>query len=95
MNRGLYAINDRVAQSLVGRAMYLVMAFRTDAEAARYFADGINDKSSMLHQHPADFELIYLGTISEGGEITPEPRRIIITGDALIATQQPALVKEA
>lgn len=95
MNKGIYAIRDRVAQDLVGMRMYLLMIFRTPQEAARYFADAINDTTSILNKHPGDYELVTLGTISEGGQITPEPTTIIITGDALVATQQPSLVKEA
>lgn len=95
MNKGLYAIYDRIANDLIGRAMYLLMVFKTDAEAARYFADAVNDETSILNKHPSDYALIHVGTISEGGEITAEPKRIIITGDALIATQTPSLVKEA
>lgn len=94
-NKSLYAIRDRVAGEIVGLRMYSVMTFRTDAEAARYFADAINDTTSILNKHPADYELIVCGTMSEGGEITGEPiPRLIITGDALLAVQQPALVKE-
>lgn len=95
MNKGIYAIRDRVAGELVGMRMYLLMIFRTPQEAARYFADAINDTSSILNKHPGDYELVTLGAISEGGEITPDAAKIVITGDALVATQEPALVKEA
>lgn len=95
MNQHLYAIRDRIAQELVGRMMYCVMSFNTPAQAARYFADAVNDESSVLNKHPGDYELIHLGTITHDGTITPDPISIIITGDALIATQQPTLVKEA
>lgn len=86
--KNLYAIRDRIAEELVGRAMYLLLCFRTDQEAARYFADAINDETSILHKHPSDYELLKLGTVNEHGYIKPhaEPS-IVITGDALVALQ--------
>ena len=50
----LYGIYDRVAAELIGRAMYILLTFRTDEEAARYFADAINDNTTILHKLPAD-----------------------------------------
>jgi hypothetical protein len=91
----LYCIHDRVAQEIVGMRMYAIMVFRTDKEAARYFADAINDETSVLHKHPGDYQLLHLGSVHEQtAEITPQPPTVIITGDALVATQQPTLVKE-
>lgn len=95
MNKGIYAIRDRLANDLVGMQMYLLMIFTNDQTAARYFADAINDNTSILNKHPGDYELISLGTVSQGGEITPEPIRHIITGDALLALQEVQLVKDA
>lgn len=83
----LYGVLDRVAQELTGRHMYLVMAFKTDPEAARYFSDAINDESSVLNKHPSDYALLYLGQILDTGEIRPETPSIVVTGDALIAAQ--------
>lgn len=94
----IYAIRDRLAQDLVGMQMYTLFVFRTDQQAVRYFADSILDDKSVLAKHPADYELVHLGTIAEDGTITSERPRIVITGDALIAattTHQPQLVQEA
>lgn len=94
----LFAIFDRIAQEIVGRQMYAVMTFRTNEEAARYFADAINDETSVLHQHPSDYSLIFIGEISPSGNITAKHNaEIVVTGDALIALQDkaPQLVKEA
>lgn len=96
----IYAIRDRVALDLVGMHMYLLMCFRTDQEAARYFADAINDTTSILNKHPGDYELIYLGNVDPEGNLDAltgarGSPQIIITGDALVGLQQPALVKEA
>ena len=87
----LYAIFDRIAAEIVSMRMYSLMAFRTDEEAARYFADAINEPTSMLHKHPGDYVLIHVGAVSDEGLITPiTPAQQIITGDALLAltTQQ-------
>lgn len=82
----LYAIFDRIAGECLAMQMYVVMAFRTDEQAARYFADAINDKTSILHKHPADYALIQVGHITDTGTLTPLPEpKHIITGDLLIA----------
>lgn len=96
--RHIYAINDRIANELVGLRMYILMCFRTDAEAARYFADAVNDTTSILNKHPQDYELLKLGHLDANDELTKTDRTLIITGDQLIALQQatqPQLVKEA
>lgn len=88
--KSIYAIRDRLAQELVGLSMYLLMCFRTDEQAARYFADAINDDKSILNKHPGDYELLRLGTINERGQIavSADPQ-LILTGDTVIALQQP------
>lgn len=98
----IYAIRDRVAKCLIGHSMYLLFAFRTDQEATRYFADSVLDDKSILHKHPADYELVALGELhdSADGEIilADGKHRLIITGDTLIGLlteHQPKLVKDA
>lgn len=88
--KSIYAIRDRIAQEIVGLSMYMIMCFRTDEQAARYFADAINDDKSILNKHPADYELLRLGTITETGQIaiSSDPQ-IILTGDTVIALQTP------
>lgn len=94
--KGIYAIRDRIACDLLAMHMYVLMVFRTDQQAARYFADAINDTTSILNKHPADYELIKLGDLTNDGVIVVLlHEQIIITGDALVAIQQPALVKDA
>lgn len=92
----IYAIRDRVADALVGNAMYLLMVFRTDQEAVRYFADCILDEKSILNKHPSDYEMIKNGAVDDNGFIShlnsPE---IVATGDAIMALQQPKLEREA
>lgn len=96
--KNIYAIRDRIAGEITGMRMYSLMVFRTDQEAARYFADAINDTTSILNKHPADYELIYCGQVDDDGTIRPREigqQAFIVSGDTLLAVQQPALVKEA
>lgn len=93
----IFAIRDRVANDLLTMQMYTLMTFKTNEQAARYFADAILDKSSVLNRHPGDYELLYLGTVDDNGYLipnTPDPA-LVLTGDTLIALQKPELVKEA
>lgn len=92
--RRIYAIRDNVAGEITGMRMYTLMTFRTDQEAARYFADAVNDTSSILNKHPEDYELILCGDLDDGGTITAlQTPTFIVAGNTILATQQPALVK--
>lgn len=94
----LYAIRDRVAEELVSLQMYNLFAFKTDQQAARYFADAVLDTKSILNKHPSDYELIACGVVKDDGTIiAPNQPEVIITGDALLAAREiPAtLGKEA
>lgn len=86
----IYAIYDRVAKEIVGLQMYALFLFRTDNQAARYFSDAINDKTSILHKHPSDYDLRCIGHITEEGNIVPQDpeKNIVLTGDALLAAQE-------
>lgn len=91
----LYAILDRIANELVALRMYQVMSFRTDPEATRYFADAINDETSILHKHPDDYALLYLGEITDTGAINSTQPQIIVTGGQIAALAEPRnLIKE-
>lgn len=95
--RKIYAIRDRVAREIAGHRMYSLMTFRTNEEAARYFADAVNDTTSILNKHPHDYDLALCGEVDDDGKITPVEGTpvILVTGDTLLAVQQPALVKDA
>jgi len=43
-----------------------------DAPATRAFHDALSSPNTGFSSHPADFNLVCLGTISELGVITPE-----------------------
>lgn len=88
----IYAIRDRIAKDLVGMQMYILLVFRTDQQAARYFADAVNDKTSMLNKHPGDYELVKLGYLEHDNLSEPlinaaNEYTVIITGDAVVALQ--------
>jgi len=90
--RNIYAILDKVAQEITGLRMYCLMVFRTDTEAARYFADAINDTSSILNKHPQDYDLIHCGTVSDDGRVEAfiGSPTLVANGATLLAVQQPA-----
>lgn len=84
----IFAIKDRIADEYIGLRMYLLMVFRTEQEAARYFADAINDKSSVLNKHPGDYELRCLGHMTDDGYIrATDDHQLILTGDTVVALQ--------
>lgn len=89
----VYAIRDRIAGALLGMQMYLLLCFRTDQQAARYFSDAINDNSSVLNKHPADYELIRCGSVTDDGNMIPIPPTLILTGDTLVAIQEDTSAK--
>lgn len=91
----IYAIRDRVADEFVGLSMYMLFVFRTDQQAVRYFADAINDPTSVLNKHPSDYELVSLGLVGDRLIKSSDKSVTIITGDALIAAQPLQLSKEA
>lgn len=76
MTRRLYTVYDVVAASSLGT----VIAESADAPAIRAFNDALANSNSLLGQHPADFNLLYLGELDESGEITPVKPETIATG---------------
>lgn len=94
----IYAIRDRIADDIVGLQMYSLFTFKTDQQAVRYFADTLFDEKSILAKHPQDYELIACGVLHDDGKITTNIDywpKIITTGEALLAMQQPKLQVEA
>lgn len=90
----IYAIYDNKAQDFTGMHMYVLMCFRTDQQAARYFADAINDTTSILNKHPKDYDLVCLGHIEDDDLdlstpfITALPESLpIINGATLLSIQ--------
>lgn len=88
----IYAIYDNKAKDFTGMQMYILMCFRTDQQAARYFADAVNDKSSILNKHPEDYDLVCLGHIEQDNLSAPLISALdeylpIINGQTLLTIQ--------
>lgn len=65
----IYAIYDLVSLMIVSAVLHLEVH---DAPATRAFHDALGTPNSNFGHHPADFNLVCLGSISELGVITPE-----------------------
>jgi len=80
----LYTIYDLKAESPVG----VIQWFSTDAQAARMFSSVIQAPGSLIHEHPGDFVLLFLGTISFSSlAITPNLNSRMLpvaSGDAIV-----------
>lgn len=87
MIRTLYAIQDTLAESLLG-GLHL---FITDAQAIRFFGDLCSDKQTSIARHPNDHQLVKLGELDERtGIITAFVAPFtVITGAQWVAAQQP------
>lgn len=61
----------------------------TDAAAKRAFGDTVNDPSTNISRHPADYVLYCVGTFNDaGGALEPiSPRRHIADGASFIRIQ--------
>lgn len=95
--RGVYAIYDRVSETLIGN-IYALMVLPHPAAAVRTFQDGLKDERSAIHQHPQDYDLVRLGFLNQDNKLVPE-YTVVLEGSAWLATQiprdKPELVKEA
>lgn len=60
MLRRLYCIYDLKAESVVNG---LIQAMGTDAEAERMFRTIVAASDTLVHQHPDDFGLCFLGEV--------------------------------
>lgn len=86
MPRQIYAIYDNVAEQIIG-GLHL---HPHQAPAIRMFGDVANLPNSQIALHPADFDLLLLGTLLDDNTIEASKRSIpIITGAAWSAAQQP------
>lgn len=81
----LYAIYDNKAETIIGP----VISEKHDAAAIRTYTDLLREPKVSLSQHPADYDLIGLGSIHNiAGEIAINPQtRLILSGAQWLATQ--------
>lgn len=85
----LYAVYDIVAREIHGP----ILTFNADAAAIRTFSEILADNKTALSQHPADYTLLYLGTITENDDTLPQilaslGAEVILTGAQWLAVQE-------
>lgn len=85
----LYQIRDLVSHTMLGE----IMATYHEAAAIRSFTDILKNPKSILHSHPDDYDLIFLGyQDEESGTLDPlTTPQIILTGKAWNAAQAPLI----
>lgn len=75
----IYTVYDTVAQTVLPT----LIVEASDAPAIRAFHDALSAPNSLLAQHPADFNLLLLGSIQEDGTLLPAPSpTVLATGSA-------------
>ena len=78
---GLYQIFDLVAEAAAGP----IMLHKKDGPAVRLFKDLVEDKTTTVGQHPADYELRFLGLQDDSsGELTAQGPETVITGEQIL-----------
>jgi len=80
MTSGIYAVLDLIAGQIIG-GLWL---HRHEAAAIRMFSDVAGDPQSFIAKHPADFNLVRLGYLSEDHELVPE-FTTVLTGATWLA----------
>lgn len=87
--RQIYALYDNVAKAIIGG---LSLHYH-DAPAIRMYSDIATMPQSTVGMHPADYDLLHIGSLSDEGIITPV-NRTVITGAQWLASQQPTGEKQ-
>lgn len=88
MLKQLYMVYDLVAETVLGG----IIQETADAPAIRAFHDALGASESLLAQHPKDFNLLLIGSItSDGTVITPNQPTIVATGAAWVANKESTL----
>lgn len=82
---GIYAIYDRVADSIIGG----LQTHKHDAAAVRAFTDVARDSQTMIHRHPADYDLVKLGYVTHQCTLDPE-YSLLLNGSTLAALDSQA-----
>lgn len=93
-NGAVYAIIDNKADMIVSTVLTI---HKHPAAAMRFFDDIARSPQSDIAKHPADYDLVQLGYLTEDNQIVAE-HDVILTGKQWLSMQQPTepqLVKEA
>lgn len=87
-SHGLYQIYDKVAETSLGP----VLKAHKAAAAVREFHTALGDNRTSLNQHPADYNLLYVGEQDDQtGQIQGTKPMVVATGAQWVETQpQPA-----
>lgn len=83
MNKGLYMVYDRLANSVIGQ---IVLA-ESHGSATRDFHDALGNKDSQLSKHPADYDLLFIGFLTTSGVIEERSLETVAQGSAWKAFQ--------
>lgn len=79
MARKLMVVVDIVAKDVVGPVLY----FQHNAPAIRFFTDAIQDETTPLSKHPADYELRQIGILDDNLTVTLH-QETIVTGEQVL-----------
>lgn len=93
MTKRLYTLFDVVSEAVLGGIIQEV----NDVAASRTFYDALTASDSPLAKHPADYNLLYVGTLHEDGVITDgdiAPRPVVARGSDWVAANTPQLMKD-
>lgn len=85
METRIYSIRDQKSE-----IFNLPFHKKTHGEAERDFRSLVNDKNSMVHKYPEDFDLYYIGDYDDNtGRITPldTPQHVIKAVQCVISEQ--------
>lgn len=85
MKRRLYCIYDTKAESPING---IFQSFNNDDDAKRMFGEVVLAKGTMVQKYPADFALMFVGTVDyESLILEPNPfarSQPVLTGDACV-----------
>lgn len=87
MFKNLYCAIDKVAQTTVGA----IIQETNDAPAIRAFYDALRAEGSLLEQHPADFDMLLIGSIDTNTGTIYAPQNgptIVATGNGWLEMQK-------
>jgi len=92
MQLKMYSIRDSKSE-IFNRPFFK----NTEGEALRDFETGVKDPSTMLHNHPEDFDLFYLGVYDDNTgkmESLPTPKHVIKAVNCLKVEQRREVVTQ-
>lgn len=83
--KNIYAVYDSVSQTIISA----LILEASDAPAIRAFYDALRNQGSALAQHPADYDLMLLGSLDmDTGTVYQESTKTIATGNGWLEMQK-------